>query len=58
VTEDLRKHLQRRSGQARERYWVIFEQLREELATRIPGALQRYRTEYPHELHLLTVSGF
>jgi len=60
VTEDLRKHLQREVGAKRgERYWVIFEQLREELGyADYLGALQRYRTEYPHELHLLTVSRF
>jgi len=60
VTEDLRKHLQREVGAKRgERYWTIFEQLREELGyADYLGALQRYRTEYPHELHLLTVSRF
>lgn len=60
VTEDLRKHLQREVGAKRgERYWAIFEQLRGELGyADYLGALQRYRTEYPHELHLLTVSRF
>jgi len=60
VTEDLRKHLQGEVGARRgERYWAIFEQLREELGyADYLGALQRYRTEYPHELHLLTVSRF
>ena len=60
VTEDLRKYLQCEVGAKRGgRYWAIFEQLREELGyADYLGALQRYRMEYPHELHLLTVSKF
>jgi FMN phosphatase YigB (HAD superfamily) len=60
VTDDLRKHLQREVGSKRgERYWTLFEQLREELGyADYLGALQRYRIEQPHDLHLLTVSRF
>ena len=60
VTADLRKHLEREVGSERaQHYWTIFEQLRTELGyADYLGALQRYRHEYPHDLHLLTVSRF
>ena len=60
VTIDLRKHLESEVGPARaQRYWDIFEELRKKLGyADYLGALQRYRIEYPHELHLLTVSRF
>jgi len=60
VTADLKRHLQEQVGDARsQRYWAIFEQLRAELGyADYLGALQRYRGEHPHELHLLTVSRF
>ncbi len=60
VTGDLRKHLEREVGPERaQHYWTIFEQLRTELGyADYLGALQRYRREYPHDLHLLTVSRF
>src|SRR6266550_392096 len=60
VTADLKKHLEREVGPERaQHYWTIFEQLRAELGyADYLGALQRYRREYPHDLHLLTVSRF
>jgi FMN phosphatase YigB (HAD superfamily) len=60
VTADLRRHLEREVGPKRSKhYWDLFEQLRTELGyADYLGALQRYRTEYPHELHLLTLSHF
>ena len=60
VIDDLRRHLIEAFGpDCDRRYWEIFEQLRTELGyADYLGALQRYRTEYPHELHLLTVSHF
>jgi hypothetical protein len=60
VTEDLLRYLEREVGRERqERYWAIFEQLRVELGyADYLGALQRYRTEYPRDPHLLTVSHF
>jgi FMN phosphatase YigB (HAD superfamily) len=60
VTEDLRKHLLRQVGQEREeRYWELFEQLREELGyADYLGALQRFRLVYPHDVHLLEVSSY
>jgi len=60
VTSDLKGHLEQEVGSERaQRYWAIFEQLRSDLGyADYLGALQRYRIEYPHELHLLTVSRF
>jgi hypothetical protein len=60
VTEDLRRYLEHEVGhERRKRYWTIFEQLRVELGyADYLGALQRYRTEYPRDPHLLTVSHF
>jgi len=60
VTADLRRYLQREVGVERqERYWAIFEQLRTELGyADYLGALQRYRLEHPHDVHLLAVSSF
>lgn len=60
VTSDLRRYLEREVGVERaQRYWDIFEQLRTELDyADYLGALQRYRTEYPQDMRLLTVSRF
>jgi len=60
VTADLRRHLEKEVGHERaSRYWILFEQLRSELGyADYLGALQRYRSEYPRDPHLLTVSRF
>src|SRR5262252_222473 len=60
VTADLRDHLEREVGHERqERYWSIFEALRSEVGyADYLGALQRYRANYPRDLHVLTVSHF
>src|SRR6478736_4899056 len=60
VTSDLRDFLERVIGhECQERYWSIFEQLRAEVGyADYLGALQRYRTNYPRDLHVLTVSHF
>lgn len=60
VTADLSGYLEQEVGyERRERYWEIFERLRAELGyADYLGALQRYRTEYPRDPHLLTVSRF
>ena len=60
VAVDLQRYLEREVGPEREqRYWAIFEQLREELGyADYLGALQRYRIEHPRDPHLLTVSSF
>jgi hypothetical protein len=60
VILDLKRHLE--SGVGREgaqRYWTIFEGLRDELGyADYLGSLQRYRKENPHDSRLLTVSRF
>jgi FMN phosphatase YigB (HAD superfamily) len=60
VTADLREHLEQEVGHERqERYWSIFEQLRTEVGyADYLGSLQRYRANYPRDLHVLTVSHF
>lgn len=60
VVTDLMRHLDREVGSdCQEQYWAIFEELRKELGyADYLGALQRYRVEYPHDPHLLTVSSF
>jgi FMN phosphatase YigB (HAD superfamily) len=60
VIADLAKYLQREVGARRARcYWTIFEQLRTRLGyADYLGALQHYRSEYPHDLGLLAVSRF
>src|ERR1051325_6836959 len=60
VIADLMRHLEREVGHERQqRYWTLFEQLRNELGyADYLGALQRYRLEYPRDPHLLTVSAF
>jgi FMN phosphatase YigB (HAD superfamily) len=60
VTTDLRHHLEKEVGAEGSRsYWNIFEQLRSELGyADYLGALQRYRSENPHDPGLLTVSHF
>jgi len=60
ITADLKRHLGREVGHERQQsYWALFEQLRNELGyADYLGALQRYRLEYPRDLHVLTVSHF
>jgi FMN phosphatase YigB (HAD superfamily) len=60
VSADLKHHLEKEVGhERRQRYWAFFEQLRAELGyADYLGALQRYRSEYPRDPHLLTVSNF
>jgi FMN phosphatase YigB (HAD superfamily) len=60
VIADLSKYLKREVGPERARcYWTIFEQLRIRLGyADYLGALQRCRSEYPHDLGLLAVSRF
>jgi FMN phosphatase YigB (HAD superfamily) len=60
VTRDLQNHLEHEVGSYEaKRYWAIFEGLRAQLGyADYLGALQRFRSEYPHNLRLLTVSRF
>ena len=57
---DLKDHLERVFGRAtRERYWRILEDLFAEVGYRdYIGALQRYRSEHPLEVELLSMSSF
>ena len=58
VAADLMRHLVAEVGRTRQqRYWVLFEELRNELGyADYLGALQRYRVENPRDPHVLTVS--
>jgi FMN phosphatase YigB (HAD superfamily) len=60
VAADLKHHLEKEVGHERQqRYWTFFEELRAELGyADYLGALQRYRSEYPRDPRLLTVSHF
>ena len=58
IVADLMRYLEREIGPERQqRYWMYFEQLRSELGyADYLGALQRYRSEYPRDSHILAVS--
>jgi len=60
IQDDLRRHLEREFGAAcRDRYWTILEALFDELGYRdYLGALQRYRTEHPQDMHLISMSSY
>jgi FMN phosphatase YigB (HAD superfamily) len=60
IQDDLRRHLEREFGAAcRDRYWTILEALFVELGYRdYLGALQRYRTEHPQDMHLMAMSSY
>lgn len=60
VQDDLKRHLERGFGVAcRDRYWAILEELFATLGYRdYFGALQRFRVEHPHDLHLLSMSSY
>jgi FMN phosphatase YigB (HAD superfamily) len=60
VTADIHDYLEREVGsQKNKSYWTIFEQLRSTLGyADYLGALQTYRRNYPHDLHLLHLSRF
>jgi FMN phosphatase YigB (HAD superfamily) len=60
IQDDLKRHLEREFGPAtRDRYWTILEALFVELGYRdYLGALQRYRVEHPHDVHLIAMSSY
>src|SRR5262249_10522221 len=60
IQDDLKRHLEREFGAAsRDRYWAILEGLFVELGYRdYLGALQRYRTEHPQDVRLMTMSSY
>jgi FMN phosphatase YigB (HAD superfamily) len=60
VTLDLRRFLNGQIGPERtQRYWELFEELREELGyADYLGALQRYRGDYPRDPNVLKLSQY
>ena len=60
VQDDLRSHLRLNFGEpAEQRYWAIFEELRNELGyADYLGALERYRIEDLHDPRLLRMSSW
>lgn len=60
IQDDLRRHLEREFGApARDRNWAILEARFVELGYRdYLGALQRYRTEHPQDVHLISMSSY
>lgn len=60
VQQDLREHMEKEFGaEARDRYWAIFESLRDELGyADYLGALQRYRLDAMNEPRLLLTAGW
>jgi FMN phosphatase YigB (HAD superfamily) len=58
IAADLKRHLTQAFGQERqERYWSIFEDLRQTLGyADYLGALQRYRLENPRDPHFLQIA--
>ena len=60
VSADLREYLTQKFGAERqERYWAIFEELRRQVGyADYLGALQRYRAEHPHDVHIMSMSSY
>lgn len=60
IQQNLKDHLEQTYGvESRDRYWRILEDLFEELGYRdYIGALQRYRSEHPLDVELLSMSHF
>jgi FMN phosphatase YigB (HAD superfamily) len=60
IQRDLKDHLERTFGcTARDRYWKILEDLFGEVGYRdYIGALQRYRSEHPTDVELLSMSSY
>lgn len=60
VVADLMRHMDQELGHERQQqYWEIFEALRRDLGyADYLGALQRYRSQYPRDTRVLTVSRF
>jgi FMN phosphatase YigB (HAD superfamily) len=60
IEQELRAHLIDEFGEeAQQRYWELFEELRDELGyADYLGALQRFRLAYPHDGHLVEMSSW
>jgi hypothetical protein len=60
IQDDLKRHIEREFGpECRDRFWVIQEELFQELGYRdYLGALQRFRVEYRYERHLVTAANY
>lgn len=60
ILADLMDYIEQMVGhQGKQRYWAIFEELRDELGyADYLGALQGYRNRYPHEPHLVSIASF
>jgi FMN phosphatase YigB (HAD superfamily) len=60
IQDDLLAHMEREFGaECRDRFWVIQEELFQELGYRdYLGALQRFRVEHPYERHLVTAANY
>lgn len=60
VVDDLRTYLREEVGQKKcGRYWKIFEHRRSRVGyADYLGALQKYRDDFPHDMHLLAVSQY
>ena len=60
IQQDLKDHLAQTYGAvARDRYWLILEELMVELGYRdYIGALQKFRVEHPRDIELLSMSSF
>ncbi len=60
IQQDLKDHIEQTYGAAsRDRYWKILEDLFSELGYRdYIGALNRYRSEHPFDVELLSMSHF
>src|SRR5271165_6738082 len=60
IQDDLKRHIEREFGpECRDRFWVIQEELFQELGYRdYLGAFQRFRVEHPYERHLVTAANY
>jgi FMN phosphatase YigB (HAD superfamily) len=60
IQDDLRAHMEREFGpECRDRFWVIQEELFQELGYRdYLGAFQCFRVEHPYEHHLVTAANY
>lgn len=60
ILADFMGHIEQTVGhQGKQRYWAVFEELRDELGYHdYLGALQGYRNRFPHEPRLMSIGSF